>query len=52
MVPVFAILWSMVFLSEVLPANAVYALGLILAGVAIARINLKSKIAQTKESSS
>jgi len=49
MVPVFAILWSMVFLSEILPANALYALALILAGVAIARINSKSKIAQTKE---
>jgi len=49
MVPVFGILWSMIFLSEVLPANALYALTLILAGVAIARINPKSKIAQTKE---
>ena len=49
MVPVFGILWSMMFLSEILPANALYALALILAGVAIARINPKSKIVQTKE---
>lgn len=49
MVPVFGVLWSMLFLSEVLPANAIYALALILAGVAIARISPKSKVAQTKE---
>lgn len=49
MVPIFGVLWSMVFLSEVLPANAVYALAMILAGVAIARINPKSKIAHAKE---
>lgn len=52
MVPIFGILWSMLFLSEVLPANAIYALALILAGVAIARINPKSIFSQTKESKS
>ena len=49
MVPVFGVLWSMVFLSEVLPPNAIIALILILAGVAIARIKPKSKAIYAKE---
>ncbi len=49
MIPVFGVLWSMAFLSEVLSPNAVGALALILAGVAVARINPKPKIAHVKE---
>ena len=43
MVPLFGVFWSMIFLSEVLPPNAIAALVLILAGVAIARIQPKIK---------
>lgn len=38
LVPVFGIFWAILFLGEVLPSNATLALGLILAGIAIARI--------------
>jgi len=38
LVPVFGVLWAIVFLGEVLPANAALALLIILAGVAISRI--------------
>ena len=48
MVPVFGVLWAMVFLSEVLPANAVIALAIILLGVAVARFNPKSKTTLNK----
>lgn len=50
MVPVFGVLWGTVFLSEVLPANGIIALALILAGVALARI--KSKTNNYKETNS
>ncbi len=39
MVPVFGVLWAIVFINEVLPPNAMLALLIILAGVAIARIS-------------
>ena len=39
LVPVFGVLWAIVFLGEILPPNAAIALLVILAGVAIARIN-------------
>ena len=39
LVPVFGVLWSYLFLSEQLSANAFFALILILMGVALARIN-------------
>ena len=39
LVPVFGVLWSYLFLSEQLSANAFFALILILVGVALARIN-------------
>ncbi len=39
LVPVFGILWAIVFINEVLPPDALLALAIILAGVAIARIN-------------
>lgn len=38
LVPVFGVLWALLFLGEVLPPNALFALLFILAGVAIARI--------------
>lgn len=38
LVPLFGVLWAWLFLSERLPANALLALGIILAGVAIARL--------------
>lgn len=38
LVPVFGVLWAVIFISEVLPPNAMLALLIILAGVAIARI--------------
>lgn len=38
LVPVFGIFWAILFLSEVLPPNAILALFIILAGIAIARI--------------
>ena len=41
MVPIFGVLWAMAFLSEVLRAEALIALFLILVGVAIARIQSK-----------
>jgi len=41
LVPVFGVLWAIVFIDEVLPPNAVLALLIILAGVAIARINFR-----------
>lgn len=44
MVPVFGVLWGMIFLSEILPGNAIIALVLILAGVAISRIKTKSAV--------
>ncbi len=46
LVPVFGVLWAFIFLSERLSFNAILALAIILAGVALARINpnvLKSK---------
>ncbi len=43
LVPVFGVLWAIVFIDEVLPANAVLALIIILAGVAIARLNFNSR---------
>ncbi len=46
MVPVFGVLWAMVFLGEVLPDSAMIALALILAGVAIARLGTKPKQAR------
>ncbi|MEM8650928.1 MAG: DMT family transporter [Pseudomonadota bacterium] len=42
LVPVFGVLWAIIFINEVLPSNAVWALLIILAGVAVARINLNS----------
>ena len=42
LVPVFGVLWAIAFLDEVLPTNAVFALVIILVGVAIARINSNS----------
>ncbi len=42
LVPVFGVLWAVLFLAERLPANAIIALALILAGVAIARIKLET----------
>ncbi|MEM7068030.1 MAG: DMT family transporter [Pseudomonadota bacterium] len=39
LVPVFGVIWAILFLGEVLPANAAIALLIILVGVAIARIN-------------
>jgi len=42
LVPVFGVLWAVLLLSERLPANAIAALALILAGVAIARIRFKT----------
>ncbi|MCF6322096.1 MAG: DMT family transporter [Rhizobiaceae bacterium] len=47
MVPVFGVLWGILFLAEILPANGAIALALILAGVAIARI--QSNSVQQKE---
>ncbi len=44
LVPVFGILWSVIFLSEVLPNRAFIALAIILFGVAIARIKPKSSL--------
>ena len=38
LVPVFGVLWAVLLISETLPANAWYALLIILAGVAIARV--------------
>ena len=39
LVPVFGVLWAVLLINEVLPPNAFVALALILAGIAIARIN-------------
>ncbi|MEO0329174.1 MAG: DMT family transporter [Pseudomonadota bacterium] len=46
LVPVFGVLWAILFLGEVLPANAVLALVIILIGIAIARIKSPSKPAE------
>ena len=46
LVPVFGILWAIIFLDEVLPANAALALIIILAGIAIARIKSKPNIVE------
>lgn len=46
LVPVFGVLWAMLFLSETLPANALVALLLILTGVAIARLRFTSPAAK------
>ncbi len=43
LVPVFGVLWAIALIQETLPPNALQALIIILAGVAIARINLKRK---------
>ena len=47
LVPVFGVLWAILFVSETLPANAVVALLIILVGVAIARVNPKTKPLET-----
>lgn len=49
MVPVFGVLWGILFLSEVLPGNGVIAMVLILAGVAIAGIGNEKNSVQAKE---
>ncbi len=49
MVPVFGVLWGVVFLSEVLPANGLVALVLILTGVGIARIGNNKTPVHAKE---
>lgn len=43
LVPVFGVLWAIALINETLPPNALAALLIILAGVAIARINLTPK---------
>ncbi len=43
LVPVFGVLWAMIFLSEQLPPSAMTALACILVGIAIARVKLNSK---------
>ena len=49
MVPVFGVVWAMIFLGEILPANALIAMALILAGVGIARIDNKKHKVHSKE---
>ena len=44
LVPVFGVLWAIILINETLPANAVAALIIILAGVAVARVKSKSTI--------
>jgi len=46
LVPVFGVLWAIVFINEMLPPDAVTALLIILAGVAIARIKPKIQIVE------
>ncbi|MEL7429383.1 MAG: DMT family transporter [Pseudomonadota bacterium] len=47
LVPVFGVLWAILFISETLPPNAMLALLIILAGVAIARINTRKHFVET-----
>ena len=49
LVPVFGILFSVLLLGEALSPNAVFALLIIFAGVAIARIKPKSKLVETTQ---
>jgi drug/metabolite transporter (DMT)-like permease len=44
LVPVFGVFWAILLLGETLPSNAILALVIILAGVAIARIKPKQKL--------
>lgn len=44
LVPVFGVFWAILFLDEVLPANGILALAIILFGVAIARIRPPQKL--------
>jgi len=46
LVPVFGVLWAIVFINEMLPPDALKALLIILAGVAIARIKLKTPVVE------
>jgi drug/metabolite transporter (DMT)-like permease len=49
MVPIFGVLFGILFLAEIIQGNAIIALALILAGVAIARIRPKAKVTYPKE---
>ena len=46
LVPVFGVLWAIVFINEMLPPDALKALLIILAGVAIARIKPKTPVVE------